>query len=64
MVTENVVLLISSTFRYTTLYERIERYTARIDYNQDFYIYICCSYGGSYKEKLLMCLMELKRKGK
>ena len=31
-------LLICPTFRYSTLYERIEHYTARIDYNQDLYI--------------------------
>ena len=36
-----LILLISSTFRYTTLCERIEPYTAKIDYNQDIYVYIC-----------------------
>ena len=35
-----VVLLICPTFRYATLCERIEHYTARIDYNQDLFIYI------------------------
>ena len=37
---EKVVLLISSTFRYTMLCNHIKHYTAGIDYNQDFYIYI------------------------
>ena len=32
------VLLISSTFRYTTLCERIEHHISRIDYNHDLYI--------------------------
>ena len=37
---ESYVLLICPTFRYATLCERIEHYTARIDYNQDLLIYI------------------------
>ena len=37
---KSCVLLITSFFRYTTLCERIEQYTARIDYNQDLFIYI------------------------
>ena len=37
---ESYVLLICPTFRYATLCERIEHYTARIDYNQDLFIYI------------------------
>ena len=37
---ESYVLLICPTFRYVTLCERIEHYTARIDYNQDLFIYI------------------------
>ena len=36
---KSYVLLICPTFRYTTLCERIEHYTARIDYNQDLFIY-------------------------
>lgn len=38
-------LLITRTFRYTTLCEHIEHCTARIDYNQDF-IYIYIFYSG------------------
>ena len=37
---ESYVLLICPTFRYATLCERIEHYTARIDYNKDLFIYI------------------------
>ena len=37
---KNHVLLISSTFRYTTLCKRIEHYTARIGYNQDLNKYL------------------------
>ena len=43
---ESYVLLICPTFRYATLCERIEHFTARIDYNQDLfiYIYVCIKY--------------------
>ena len=38
-----LILLISSTFRYTTLCERIEHFTAKIDYNQDIHIIVLSS---------------------
>lgn len=39
-VIEKVVLVITSTIRYTKLCKCIEHYTTGIDYNQDLYIYI------------------------
>ena len=39
-VTEKVVLIIISIFKNTKLCERIERYTARVDYDYDLYICI------------------------
>ena len=58
------MLLISSTFRYTTLCERIEHYIARIDYNHDLYICMFSQFINIHSSKFIriyisVCMYKL-----